>query len=99
MLWAGANFSAVFFTSGIWLLLCYAAVKWARFVADVYYAYDQVATPFFVVYSLISLVFGAIWLNWLSGSLGSEMWLALVGLGHLVIGYVSLLVMLSTKVE
>lgn len=98
-LWMGANFSIIFFTFGVWLLLCYAAVRWFRLAADVYYAYDQVATPFFVVYSLITLAFGAVWLNWLSVLLGSDMWLLPAVLAHFTVGYLCLLLMLSTRVD
>ena len=66
---------------------------------NVYYAYDQASTLFLVVYALVTMTFAAIWLNWLFGTLGSNLWLIPVGLGHFVVGYVILLVMFRARVE
>ena len=48
---------------------------------DVFYAYESSSSLFWVIFSMLSVIVGAVWINGIAGSV-ADLWLVLLGLAH-----------------
>ena len=56
---------------------------------DVFYAYESSSSLFWVIFSMLSVIIGAVWLNGIAGSV-ADLWLVLLGLAHMSLVWMSL---------
>lgn len=95
-LWATGSLPSISFTALVWLLLCYGFVRWRGYVLDVFYAYESASMPFWIAYSVLSVVLAAVWLNGLQGA-ASDGWLVALATVHCVASYAVLRAVLRIR--
>ena len=88
-LWEFGSTPGISFTFLAGLLLCHGFVCWGRYVLDVFYAYESSSSLFWVIFSMLSVIVGAVWINGIAGSV-ADLWLVLLGLEHMSLAWMSL---------
>lgn len=88
-LWGVGGTPGISFTFLVGLLLCYGFIRWGRYVLDVFYAYESPSGLFWIIFSMLSMAVGAVWLNALAGTV-VDLWLIPLSLAHMVLAWVSL---------
>ena len=95
-LWETGSTPGISFTFLAWIVLGFGAIQWIKCASRVFYVYDESPNLFWMVFSMLSLTLGAVWLNGLVGRAG-DIWLVGLCVVHFVAVFVSLKLLLRIR--